>query len=221
MLAIASLICTQMLGQPAASLPDPWVDPGFDNIRWLQSPNCDARPPDAVVDTIVIHATVEPTLEGTVAHFLRPGSKVSAHFTIGKDGSIVQQVSTFDRAWHAGHSRDVEGREKVNIFSIGIELVNLDDGVDPYPELQLEALENIITVLQRRYPIRYITSHEFIAQPSGRKNDPKGFPWDRLRRFEPQVALVYSAPDGLYLVPLFSARRVNLNDFTFFAAHER
>lgn len=220
MLAVGSMICTQMLGLPAATMPEPWVDPGFNRIRYLQSPNCDARPADTTVDTVVIHSTVEPTLKGTVAHFLRTESQVSAHFTIGKDGSIVQQVSTFDRAWHAGVSRDIEGREKVNAFSVGIELVNLNDGLDPYPELQLQALENVLAVLMRRFPIKYITSHEFIAQPKGRKSDPAGFPWDRLRRFEPRVQLVYSATNNLYLVPLLSARSVDLDDIIGRTAHE-
>lgn len=212
MLPVTALIATTMLGQKAATMPDPWVDPGFNYIRWLQSPNCDARPPGTEVDTVVLHSTVEPTLKGTVAHFLRESSQVSAHFTIGKDGSIVQQVSTFDRAWHAGVSRDIEGREKVNAFSVGIELVNLNDGKDPYPELQLQALENVLAVMMRRFPIKYITSHEYIAQPKGRKSDPAGFPWDRLRRFEPKVKIVVSASNNLYLIPLFSARSVDLDD---------
>lgn len=220
MLEVASMICTQMLGGAPATMPEPWVDPGFNHIRYLQSPNCDARPPDTTVDTIVIHSTVEPTLKGTVAHFLRTESQVSAHFTIGKDGSIVQQVSTFDRAWHAGVSKDVEGREKVNAFSVGIELVNLNDGVDEYPELQLQALENVIAVLLRRFPIKYITSHEYIAQPSGRKNDPKGFPWDRLRKFEPRVKLVFLPTNRLYLVPLLSTGSVDFDSFSRVGAHE-
>ncbi len=221
MLAVTSMICTQMLGGPAAVLPDPWVDPGFNHIRYLQSPNCDARPLETTVDTVVIHSTVEPTLRGTVSHFLKKESQVSAHFTIGKDGSIVQQVSTFDRAWHAGVSKDVEGREKVNAFSVGIELVNLNDGVDPYPELQLQALENVIGVLRRRFPIKYITSHEYIAQPAGRKSDPKGFPWDRLRRFEPGVKLVYLQTNRLYLISLLAAGGVDFDDVLLPATHER
>lgn len=221
MLVLSAIIGTQMLGQSAATMPDPWVDPGFNRVRWLQSPNCDARPPGVEVDTIVLHSTVEPTLRGTVAHFLKPASQVSAHFTIGKDGSIVQQVSTFDRAWHAGVSRDIEGREKVNGFSVGIELVNLNDGVDPYPELQLQALDNLIAVLVRRFEIRYITSHEYIAQPKGRKSDPAGFPWTRLDRFTPRAKLVYLAGYSLYEIPLLTTRGIDLDDVLRGTAEER
>ena len=94
----------------------------------------------------------------------------------------MQNVSTFARAWHAGVSVGPYGRKGLNDDTVGIELVNLDDGKDPYPEPQIQALRGLIVELRRRFPsIRYLASHEYIAQPPGRKNDPAGFPWDRLR----------------------------------------
>jgi N-acetylmuramoyl-L-alanine amidase len=175
-----------ILGQQAlpqdyvAPMPTPWQDPGFAKLIWVQSPNFGRRPPDVLIDTVVVHSTVIPTLERTVFAFCRVASQVSAHFTIGKDGSIVQHVSTFERAWHAGVSKDKLGRENLNNFSIGIELVNLNDGKDPYPEAQTTALRYLIAHMKRRFPLRHITSHEYIAQPKGRKSDPKGFPWHTL-----------------------------------------
>ncbi len=164
-------------------MPSPWKDPGYMKLVWIQSPNFGPRPADAVVDTIVIHSTVIPTLEATTRAFQRESSQVSAHYSIGKDGSIVQNVSTFDRAWHAGVSKDVRGKENLNHFSVGIELVNLNDGKDPYPVAQLDALKAIIVVLKRRFPIVQIASHEYIAQPYGRKSDPTNFPWDEFKQF--------------------------------------
>jgi len=162
-------------------MPNPWVDPGYAKLIWVQSPNYNRRPDDTVIDTIVLHSTVIPTLEATTRAFYDPKSQVSSHFTIGKDGSIVQNVSTFQRAWHAGVSKDSLGRENVNNFSIGIELVNLNDGKDPYPQAQIEVLRFLILEMKRRFPtLRYIVSHEYIAQPHGRKSDPKGFPWQEL-----------------------------------------
>lgn len=172
-------------------MPQVWSDPGYNKIVWIQSPHCDVRPTSTVIDTIVLHATVAPTLKSTTEWFMNPESKVSAHFTLGKDGSIVQHVSTFYRAWHAGVSRDIQGREGVNAFSIGIEIVNLNDGKDVYTEEQYQVLDNMIGMLLRRYPtIKYITSHEYIAQPKGRKSDPKGFDWKRIKRFDRQVQLI-------------------------------
>ncbi len=164
------------------AFPTPWIDPGFKKFLFVASPNFGKRPQgaDTVVDTLVVHSTVIPTLEKTALAFFTKSSQVSSHFVIGKDGSIVQTVSTFDRAWHAGVSRDFRGRDNVNDYSIGVELVNLDDGKDPYPDPQIEALRSLILALKRLHPIQYLTSHEFIALPHGRKVDPQGFPWARL-----------------------------------------
>ena len=177
-------------GRIVPFVPDPkmampaakdWKDPGYLNLIWIQSPNCDKRQKHTVVDTIVVHSTAIPSLEKTTEVFQRTKpNPVSAHFTIGKDGSIVQNVSTFDRAWHAGVSKDAAGRQNVNQYSIGIELVNMDDGKDTYPDAQIMALCGIIAEMKRRFPIKQIVSHEFIAIPPGRKMDPAAFPWNRL-----------------------------------------
>jgi N-acetylmuramoyl-L-alanine amidase len=163
------------------AMPEPWADPGFAKLIWVQSPNFNRRPDGTEIDTIVIHSTVIPTLEATTRAFYDTKSQVSAHFTIGKDGSIVESVSTFSRAWHAGVSKDSRGRENVNHFSIGIELVNLNDGKDRYPQQQVEVLRFLILALKRRFPsLHYITSHAYVAQPPGRKSDPLGFPWESM-----------------------------------------
>jgi N-acetyl-anhydromuramyl-L-alanine amidase AmpD len=161
-----------------------WKDPGYLQIKWIQSPNFGQRPHGpADVTTIVLHSTVIPTLELTTERFQTPSSQVSSHFTVGKDGSIIQNVSTFARAWHAGKSWDAAGRNNVNDYSIGIEMVNLDNGKDPYPEAQIQAVCGLIAEMKRRFPIKQLVSHEFIAQPPGRKQDPNAFPWERLRYF--------------------------------------
>jgi len=170
-------------------MPQAWADPGYNRVLWIQSPNCDLRPPTAVVDTVVLHATVISTLQGVVERFQSPEHKVSSHYTIGKDGSVVQHVSRFNRAWHAGKSKDVEGRTHVNDFSIGIELVNLNDGKDPYPLPQTTVLRNLIMALRKSLPLRYVTSHEYVAVPPGRKTDPLAYPWKTLENL------------GLHLVP--------------------
>ncbi len=159
-------------------------DPGFNKVVWVQSPNYNKRPAGTVVDTIVLHHTAQHSLAETVAWFQSEASRVSAHFCVGKDGSIVQFVSTFDRAWHAGVSVDAYGRRDVNDFSVGIEIDNVGDGKEAFTEPQLRALDNLIGFLLIRFPhIKQITSHEFIAEPQGRKNDPKNFPWDRMKHF--------------------------------------
>lgn len=184
-------------GDPRIPMPSPWHDPGYLKLVWIQSPNFGPRPKDAIIDTVIVHSTVIPTLEKTTEAFQRESSQVSAHFTIGRDGSIVQNVSTFDRAWHAGVSKDANGRENLNHYSIGIELVNLNDGKDPYPKEQLQALKGIIATMIRRYPIKQIASHEFIAVPVGRKSDPTNFPWKELEYFHVPLFFGQQKPGNL------------------------
>src|SRR5215813_8867641 len=82
------------------------------------SPNFDERPDSTAIDTIVIHATVLNTLDEVVERFADSQSKVSAHYTIDRDGMVVSHVPEEKRAWHAGQSRMKDGRSSVNDFSI-------------------------------------------------------------------------------------------------------
>ena len=68
-----------------------------------------------------------------------------------------------------------DGRVGVNDFSIGIELVNLNDGVDPFPEAQIDAMRDLVKAITSRHPIRHIVTHYECADPPGRKSDPAGF----------------------------------------------
>jgi N-acetylmuramoyl-L-alanine amidase len=188
-LPLCALTLSMMIDWKALEQDFDFKDPGAHKVVWVDSPNFNERPDDVVIDTIVLHHTAGPTLAGTVKWFTMPESKVSAHFTVGKDGSIVQMVSCLNRGWHAGVSTDYKGRTNVNDFSIGIEIVNVGDGKDPYPEAQIKAVELLCEVLVDFYPIRQITSHEFIGEPEGRKNDPIDFPWSRFEKIG--VPLVY------------------------------
>ncbi len=105
------------------------------------------------------------------------GLRVSAHFFVRRDGSLVQFVSTRKRAWHAGVSA-FEGRERCNDFSIGIEM----EGTDtlPYTPEQYQALTRLLPALRAQHPLRAVRGHEHIAP--GRKTDPgPAFDWGRFR----------------------------------------
>jgi N-acetyl-anhydromuramyl-L-alanine amidase AmpD len=139
------------------------------------SPNCDDRPSGVSIDTIVLHATVLNTLHEVIEKFADPESRVSSHYTIDRDGTIASHVPEERRAWHAGKSKMRDGRVGVNDFSIGIELVNLNDGQDPFPEDQIRAMRGLLRAILARYPIRHIVTHYECADPPGRKSDPAGF----------------------------------------------
>lgn len=139
------------------------------------SPNCDSRPEGVSIDTVVLHATVLDTLQEVIERFADSESHVSAHYTIDRDGSIASHVAEDRRAWHAGQSKMKDGRVGVNDFSIGIELVNRNDGADPFPEEQIRAMRGLLRAILSRHPIRHIVTHYECADPPGRKSDPVGF----------------------------------------------
>jgi hypothetical protein len=79
----------------------------------------------APIDHIVIHYTASRNIEGSIAHFKHGIPAVSAHYIVGRDGTLVQMVPDAACAWHAG-------RADMNARSIGIEHVAGDgDSIAP------------------------------------------------------------------------------------------
>lgn len=72
---------------------------------------------------IVIHYTAGGSADATVRYFASEQARASAHFVVGRDGTIVQQVPCDRAAWHAGKSH-WQGIHGLNNHSIGIELAN-------------------------------------------------------------------------------------------------
>jgi LysM repeat protein len=164
---------------PTPITPTPEAPP----VTWVGSPNFNRRPNRNDIHAVVIHSTANSTIEGVISWFNNPRAQVSAHYTIGKDGRIVQHVRDHDRAWHAGGSQ-WKGIPNVNNYGLGIELVNLNNGQDPYPEVQHQANVQLCVYLCRKYNIKPddIMGHLDIALPKGRKTDPRGYDLERLRR---------------------------------------
>ncbi len=159
------------------------------------SPNYDRRSPAAPIDLLVLHNISLPPgqfggpevaqlflnqLPATGHPFFAQlqGLRVSSHFFVRRDGSVIQFVSTLDRAWHAGVSF-YEGRTRCNDFSIGIEIEGTDDL--PYEEAQYQTLTQLTAALRARHPLRAVRGHEHIAPV--RKTDPgPAFNWQRYAR---------------------------------------
>jgi N-acetylmuramoyl-L-alanine amidase len=109
-------------------------------------------------------------------------AKVSAHYLIDEDGTVVALVSDELRAWHAGVSW-WQGRAGLNDVSLGIELVNPGHewGYRPFPEPQTAALIDLASILAERWriPPTRVVGHSDIAP--ARKEDPgELLDWARL-----------------------------------------
>lgn len=162
---------------------------------FIASPNVDSRPDISDIKLIVIHnISLPPNHYGgngvielftnqlnankhsyyaEIAHL-----KVSSHFFIRRDGSLIQFASCLERAWHAGQS-NWNGRERCNDFSIGIELEGSD--FEPFEAPQYQMLNKLISAIKAAYPIEGITGHSDIAPD--RKTDPGPyFVWAKIER---------------------------------------
>ncbi len=141
---------------------------------WQPSPNFDQRRPNYVI----LHQTSNDNLERALATLTDPQRGVSAHYLIGRDGSLLQLVDEAARAWHAGESWWA-GDTDLNSASIGIELDNT--GEEPFAEAQIAVLLDLLAELQSRHriPSANFLGHGDVAP--GRKVDPSRlFPWRRL-----------------------------------------
>jgi AmpD protein len=177
------------------------MKPEWDVAGWItaarrvDSPNCDARPPETEITLLVIHNISLPPgefggpgVEQLFTNQLDPAEhpyyatihelRVSSHFFIRRDGELIQFVACGQRAWHAGAS-NWRGRERCNDFSIGVELEGSDE--QPYTEPQYVRLNRLINALGAAYPTLVDRAgHSDIAP--GRKTDPGPyFDWSRVQ----------------------------------------
>lgn len=146
------------------------------------SPNANDRPDDAAIDMLVIHYTGMTTAAAAIERLCDPAAKVSAHYLIDEDGSVIELVAEHRRAWHAGVA-SWRGCTNINDRSIGIELVNPghEFGYRPFTGAQMQALEDLAGDIIRRHPIpaRNVVGHSDVAPT--RKSDPgELFDWARL-----------------------------------------
>jgi N-acetylmuramoyl-L-alanine amidase len=161
-----------LLAALAACAPMPPGQGG--GARWQPSPNFDQRRPNFVI----LHQTSNDNVGKALATLTDPQRKVSAHYLIGRDGTMIQLVDESARAWHAGESW-WGGSTDLNSASIGIELDNTGD--EPFADAQISTLLVLLDELRKRYriPAANYLAHGDVAP--ARKVDPgRLFPWQRL-----------------------------------------
>jgi len=167
----------------------------LDEAKHVPSPNFNSRPDQPTVNLLVIHnislppsqfggAYIEQFFQNCLSWDEHPyfksieGLEVSSHFLIKRDGELVQFVSCFDRAWHAGTSAFC-GVDNCNDYSVGVELEGTD--CEAYTSAQYSMLAGLTKSLQAEFPgitRERITGHSDISP--GRKTDPgDSFDWGR------------------------------------------
>jgi len=132
----------------------------------------------------VLHYTGMPDAASAITRLCDAEAKVSCHYLVDEDGTILRMVPEEKRAWHAGKSywRGIQG---VNACSIGIEIVNPghEFGYRDFPDAQIDALIPLVADIKERHGITRgnIVGHSDVAP--ARKQDPgEFFPWGRLAK---------------------------------------
>lgn len=151
------------------------------------------------IDSVIVHSLGGPDcrdgrrfyrhVDGDARQWLDTFTRlpiVSIHYVIGRDGVVVAGVPESVAATHA---------TGWNQRSIGIELVNNGDGIDPFPPVQVTALVTLVRELRVRHPaiaMSRVLRHSDVDQRPfdvarhgpgchafRRKEDPgAAFPWD-------------------------------------------
>jgi len=116
-----------------------------------QSPNQSARD-DVPLDPIVLHNT-DGRVSGSIDHFLKSSSEVSAHYLVGRDGAVYRMVPEHRKAWHA---------RQENSRSIGIEL-EAYKGAEGMTQIQERMLTLLIADIKSRHSINRIIPHRAVV----------------------------------------------------------
>lgn len=131
------------------------------------------------VDTVVVH-TSEGSAPSALSWFAmdhKPSGQgpTSAHYLIGKDGTLYSLVPESKIAYHAGNW-------DVNVKSIGIELEGKSADAGMFTTPMLSTLVILVRQLSRKYGFpmdrKHIIGHNEV--PKATHTDPgKFFPWDK------------------------------------------
>ena len=133
---------------------------------------------------IVFHYTGMSSESKAINRLTDVKSKVSSHYFIRRDGSIILMVPELYEAWHAGKS-SWKNDKSLNKKSIGIEVSNKGHqfGYQNFTKKQINSLIKLSKYLIKKYNIKKtnILGHSDIAYE--RKKDPgEKFPWEYLSK---------------------------------------
>jgi len=117
---------------------------------------------------IVLHHT-SGSYNGSVSWCMNPGSKVSYHVIIARNGNRTVLADDTARCWHAGVS-SWQGIPDVNSYSIGVAWEG-DTYSNPLGEDAMNsALEYLVPRVKRWHiPMSRVLTHQQVSP--GRKND--------------------------------------------------
>ena len=131
------------------------------------------------IEYVILHYT-DQDFETSVDSLCSKEKGVSAHYLISEDREVLNLIDDEHIAWHAGTGNSWwHGRDYINTFSIGIEIVNLGHGA--FTAVQMKSVIELCHHLKEKYniPRENFIGHSDIAPH--RKLDPGlFFDWRKL-----------------------------------------
>ncbi len=151
------------------------------------SPNFNvSKRPQKNIKFIIIHYTGMKNESLAINRLCNTKSKVSAHYFIKKNGSVLNLVPPLYEAWHAGES-SWKGIKSLNRYSIGIEIQNSghDNKYENFALNQIISIKKLLKYLIRKYRVNVnnILGHSDIA-PDRKKDPGEKFPWKELSKYK-------------------------------------
>ncbi len=158
---------------------------------------------------LVFHYTGMKNEKSALKRLTDRNSKVSSHYFIKKNGSIINLVPDRYVSWHAGISF-WKNLKKLNKYSIGIEIHNPghQHGYKAFNKNQITAIKYLSLKLAKKYNLKkkHYLAHSDIA-PDRKKDPGEKFPWKLLSKYK--IGVWHSIDKKI----LKKNRLKNLNNF--------
>ena len=133
---------------------------------------------------IIIHYTGMQNELSALNRLCDIKAKVSAHYFIKKNGSVLNLVPPIYESWHAGTS-SWKGLKSLNKYSIGIEIQNSghDNKYEKFSQKQIISTKKLLRYLINKYKIslKNVLGHSDVA-PDRKKDPGEKFPWKDLAK---------------------------------------
>ena len=156
-------------------------------IKRLYSPNFDVNKRNKEkIKYLIFHYTGMKNEKSALKRLSDSNSKVSSHYFIKKNGSIINLVPDLYVSWHAGVSF-WKNLKNLNKYSIGIEIHNPghQHGYKRFNKNQMIAIKYLSLKLAKKYNLKrksYL-GHSDIA-PDRKKDPGEKFPWKLLSKYQ-------------------------------------
>jgi len=155
------------------------------NTTQNYSPNFDRKKRKIKqIKFIIFHYTGMKNERDAIKRLTDSKSKVSSHYFIKNNGSIITLVPELYVSWHAGIS-SWKNYKSINKYSIGIEISNPGHGnkYKKFSKKQIRSILKLSKFLIKKYKIKdkFILGHSDIA-PFRKKDPGERFPWRYLSK---------------------------------------